>query len=218
LKKPTWVKLEVQVGPGVANDWTIWVYPQQMDTEAPQRVLVAESLDEAVVAQLKAGGRVLLLIPPERVAADTYGSFGPIFWNRLWFPDQAEHTLGLLCDPQHPALAEFPTFSHSHWQWWDPCVRSKPLVLDSLPRKLQPIVQPIDDWNTCRKLATVFEAQVLGGKLLVASIDLKTDLASRPVARQLRSSLLHYADSEAFQPQVEVEVDQIRNLYRHEGD
>ena len=74
------------------------------------------------------------------------------------------------------------------------------MILDELPAELSPIVQPIDDWNTCRKLGLVFEAQVEQGKLVVAAIDLVKDLEQRPVARQLRHSLLEYMSSEQFAP------------------
>ena len=81
--------------------------------------MIARTLDEQVEGRLKAGGKVLLLPPLYTVAGDTHGSFEPIFWNRLWFPTQEVHTLGILCRPDHPGLAEFPTDSHSNWQWWE---------------------------------------------------------------------------------------------------
>ena len=74
------------------------------------------------------------------------------------------------------------------------------MILDELPAEIAPIVQPIDDWNTCRKLGLVFEAQVEQGKLMVSAIDLVKDLEQRPVARQLRHSLLEYMSSERFAP------------------
>jgi len=30
---------------------------------------------------------------------------------------QVSKTMGILCDPANPALAEFPTEFHSNWQW-----------------------------------------------------------------------------------------------------
>jgi len=196
------------------NDWRIWVYPPDADAADPADVLVTRVLDEAAETRLADGGKVLLLPLPASVAGDVAGSFEPVFWNRLWFPTQDVHTLGLLCDPQHPALAAFPTDSHSDWQWWDLCRRSKPLVLDGLPAELVPIVQPIDDWNTCRKLGLVFEARVDQGKLVVASIDLARDLEQRPTARQLRTSLLRYMASAQFAPTTAVTADAVRQLFR----
>ena len=163
---------------------------------------------------LEGGGRVVLLADPRRVAGRTVGRFDPIFWNKLWFPSQPQHTLGLLLDPKHPALAQFPTAFHSDWQWQDLHNHSKPMVLDALPKELRPIVQVIDDWNTCRKLGLVFEARVGAGRLLVCAIDLDRDLAQRPAARQLRASLLAYAASNRFRPTTTLEIAQVRALFR----
>jgi hypothetical protein len=88
------------------------------------------------------------------------------------------------------------------------------MVMDELPRDLFPVVQVIDDWNTCRKLGLVFETRTGGGKLLVCAIDLAGDLDGRPVARQLRHSLLAYMASDQFSPQIEVEIEKLHGLFR----
>jgi len=127
---------------------------------------------------------------------------------------QPPHTLGILCDPAHPALAEFPTEFHSNWQWWDLVSKSRAMILDDLDPDLRPLVQVIDDWNTNRKLALVFEAKVGAGKLLACSIDLHSDLAARPVARQMRRSLLQYVQSDAFGPKALCSVAQLKALLK----
>jgi len=50
------------------------------------------------------------------------------------------------------------------------------MILDGLPAELRPIVQLIDDWFTNRRLGVVLEAKAAGGKRLVCSIDLSSDL------------------------------------------
>ncbi len=201
-------------GSSYSNYWHIWVYPAQLPEASSADVLVTRSLDESAMADLAAGKKVLLLPRLSTIAGDTYGSFEAVFWNRLWFPTQQVHTLGVLCDPGHPALTQFPTDTHTNWQWWELCTRSKPVVLDQLPRELKPVVQVIDDWNTCRKLALVFEAQVGPGKLVVCAIDLTDDLAARPAARQLRHSLLTYMASGQFHPSTQIDASALRELFR----
>jgi len=213
VRAPCRLVLTVSVeGTPAENAWDVWIYPARVETAVPKDVRMVEALDDATARHLVEGGRVLLAPRPDRIRGDTYGAFAPIFWNRNWFPRQKEHTLGILCDPKHPALAAFPTDPHSGWQWFDLNVRSKPIVMDHLPRTLRPIVQVIDDWNTCRKLGLVFEARVGKGRLLVSAVDLVTDLADRPAARQLRYSLLRYAASEKFRPAVALTVEQVRSL------
>jgi hypothetical protein len=122
--------------------------------------------------------------------------------------------LGLLCKPKHPALAKFPTEFHSNWQWWDLVTKSKFMVLDDFPTDLRPIVQVIDDWTTNRKLGLVFEARLGRGKLLVCSIDLRSNLDKRPAARQMLNSLLKYMDSAAFTPELSVNIEMVRSLLK----
>ena len=125
-----------------------------------------------------------------------------------------ERCLGILCNPKHPALAQFPTESHSNWQWWDLVTKSRFMVLDKFAPRLRPIVQVIDDWNTNRKLGLLFEAKLGRGKLLVCSIDLRSNLDARPVARQMLYSLLRYMESDNFNPEEASDIKLIRNLLK----
>ncbi|MEI6646783.1 MAG: sugar-binding domain-containing protein [bacterium] len=198
------------------NDWDVWVYPANVETQPSPTVTVVNELNAAALAMLKAGGNVLLLVPPTHVRnTDTNKvvlGFSSIFWNTAWTKRQAPTTLGILCDPKHPALAQFPTDYHSDWQWWYLVTRAAPMILDDLPQTLRPLVQVIDDWVTTHKLALAFEARLGGGKLLVCSMDLQNDLDTNPVARQMRASLLAYMASPAFNPMVELAPQDIGRL------
>ena len=209
------LNLEVRVdGTRFVNDWNLWVYPGPSESPTPAGVTVTRSLNDRAIAALESGGRVVVLADPRIIRGATTGRFDPIFWNRQWFPSQPQHTLGLLMNPNHGALAEFPTAFHADWQWQELQNRSKPMLLRDLPRDLRPVVQVIDDWNTCRKLGLVIEARVGTGRLLVCSVDLVTDLPTRPAARQLRRSLLDYAAGDLFRPKTRVEMNSIRSLFR----
>ncbi len=210
-------KLSVSVslkGTPYANNWDIWVYPDKLDMQPARNVLVAEQLDELAQAALERGGKVLLMPPLNSIDSDIPAAFSSIFWNTQWTKRQPPHTLGILCDPQHPALAEFPTEYHSNWQWWDLVTKSKFMVLDQFGPELRPVVQVIDDWNTNRKLGLVLETRVGKGKLLVCSIDLRSNLDERPIARQMLHSLLSYAGSSDFLPEHTVDVELIHGLLK----
>ena len=205
-------------GTAFENDWDVWIYPPaaKVAAPAPANIIVTSKLDATTQAKLAAGGTVLLTIPPGKVKPDPLKGkialgFSSIFWNTAWTNGQAPHTLGILCDPKHPALATFPTDTHSNWQWWYPITHASAMILDGLPAELQPIVQVIDDWVTNRKLGLVFEAKVGNGRLLVTSITLD-DPVLDPVRRQLRASLLSYAASPAFKPTVTLTVEQVTGL------
>ena len=217
IPAPACYKLVVGLeGTEFENDWDVWVYPPQVDTQTPQGVTVVDDLNAEAQAALDAGGKVLLLIPPRNVRGDKLGrvaiGFSSIFWNTAWTHRQPPHTLGILCDPQHPALADFPTEFCSNWQWWYLVSRAGAMLLDDLPPQLRPTVQVIDDWVTARRLGLVFEAKLGKGRLLVCSLDLRRDLDVNPVARQMLHSLLHYMAGERFQPELQVTAAQIRGL------
>ena len=58
-------------------------------------------------------------------------------------------------------------------------------------------------------LTNVFEAKSGNGQLVFSSIDLSSELDKRPVARQLRKSILKYMDSDAFHPKGEVRLEDL---------
>ena len=210
---PQAYKLIVGVrGTPFENDWNFWVYPAQVPDAVPADVLVTRSWDEAE-ARLGAGGKVLLLPRPADLDWTSPPlETQPVFWNRLMSPSWSR-MLGLWNDFRHPALAEFPTEVSCDWQWAELVDHARTINLDRLPRSLQPIVQPIDDWGRNWKLALVFECKVGSGRLMVCSADITNDLATRPVARQLRRSLLDYMAGPKFLPKTTIAVEVMRGLW-----
>ena len=247
---------------GTSNSWHIWVYPP-VSAGTPANVRVVHAYDQATRSALAAGERVVLfssptdgvidpqqtMFPPESVwklpsaqpgRNAIPGSFLPVFWSTRLFNQIG--TLSLLCDPKHPALAEFPTENHSDWQWadllgnfsaagsfkvagappdfYEPLARgakevtgrSKAIILDDAPAEFRPIVQMIDNPDRNSKLGVIFETHVGSGKLLVCALDLDTDLAARPAVQQLRRSLLDYAASDKFSPAHELPPELLERL------
>ncbi len=216
LPAPSRYKLVVGLsGTPYANDWDIWVYPAEAPTRSLSDVRVTAEFDDVAQAHLRAGGKLLLTIPGPRVrnfdAAPEKLGFSSIFWNTAWTGRQAPTTLGILCDPKHPALAEFPTDFHSNWQWWYLIHRAGALRLDLLPQELKPIVRVIDDWVTARPLGLVIEGKVGSGKVVICGFDLTRD-ADDPVSRQMRTSLLDYMASQNFMPKIDLTAGQIGSL------
>jgi len=212
------------------NDWDFWVYPAQSADDVSGEVFVTRRLDAAALERLENGGKVFLTaeqgtVRPEKGGRIAVG-FSSIFWNTAWTGKQPPHTLGILCDPAHPALADFPTEFYSGWNWWAAMSRSQAIILDEFGPALKPIVRIIDDWFTNRSLGLVFEVRVGRGKLLVTGIDLLGDADKRPEARQLLYSLKKYMSGPAFEPKTEVEAAHVRRLFmdadhdlpRHLGD
>lgn len=186
------VKIE---GTTYKNRWSVWVYPPASKIALGQ-VKYTRNFKEAQ-RLLKAGEKVLFN-PDWKNVKGIEGKFVPVFWSPVHFPKQAG-TMGILCNPQHPALRDFPTDYHSDWQWWDLNTKSTTLIIDSL-RGGQSIVDMIDNFTNNRRLSILFEGTVGKGKLIVTTIDLHSDPGNRPVARQMLRSLTRYMNSDGFNP------------------
>jgi hypothetical protein len=196
----------------IENDWNFWLYPAADSSASASDVLLTTDWKEAQ-AKLNAGGKVVYVPPPSAVD-DTCPPLDsvPVFWNRLMNP-KLSAMLGLLCDPKHPALADFPTQANCDWQWTDLVRNMRTVNLDHAPKELQPIVQAIDDWNRNFKLGVIFECKVGSGRLLICAVDITKLNDRRPAAVQLRKSLLDYAAGEHFQPTVALTSDQATALW-----
>ena len=193
------------------------MYPAKKEIlSGEEKIRVVQQMDAQIEQFLKNGGSVLLNLKKGTLSKEFGGDvkigFSSIFWNTAWTHGQAPHTLGILCNPNHPALADFPTEYHSNYQWWDTMSHSGAINLTSFPTEIKPIVRVIDDWVTNRPLALIFEGRVGKGKILISGIDLNSDLDKRPEAQQLLFSLKKYMASEKFNPKVETNAEQIKKL------
>ncbi|MCR4859540.1 MAG: glycoside hydrolase family 2, partial [Bacteroidales bacterium] len=211
VEAPAQLTLEVALdGTPWHNSWNIWVYPAGEEDD-PGEVTLARTLQEALPV-LQEGGTVLLSPDPRTVAGE-YGKFVPVFWSPVFFPREAG-TMGLLCDPDHPALARFPTAMHSDWQWWFLTRHSAAVNLDAMPQ-VASIIDAVDNFTQNRRLSYVFEAECESGRLLLSTMDLLgEDAASRPEVQQLRRSLLEYMNSTAFSPSGRLGVGELESLFR----
>lgn len=199
------------------NQWNIWVYPAKQEA-VEQLPYITSTLDNQTMARLDKGENVLLLLAPGSILPEKGGDirvgFSSIFWNTAWTNKQPPHTLGILCDPAHPALAAFPTEGYSDYQWWDLVSNCNAMVLDDFPADYRPVVQLVDDWFTNRKLGILLEGKVGNGKLMVCSADLQKDLNKRPAARQFRQSILQYMASGRFNPSASLDPALVKALYQ----
>jgi hypothetical protein len=197
----------------ICNDWDFWVYPSELQMETLGKVVIAESIDEKLTEAIDQGQKILLLPKGSLFKDKIPGRFVPVFWSPVHFSNQPG-TMGILCDPTHAALANFPTESYSDWQWWDLNINSVVFKLDSMPKDIEPIIQIIDNFSRNHKLATIIEFRIGKAKIILSSMDLTTDLDQRPQARQLRYSLLDYMNSEAFSPKGSLELAHLKGLFK----
>jgi hypothetical protein len=196
-----------------SNQWNIWVYPKTVPAVSLPAVLVTREWNDKVKDHLQKGGNVLLLADTASIQSDASPVFSGISWNTVW-SGMPPDLLGILCNPEHPAFKYFPTAFHSDWQWWDIVRNSKPVVLDHTPASYIPLLQMIPDWNNNKKIGLLCEAKVGNGKLLLSAVDLISNMAQRPVARQLLYSLEQYISSKDFAPAEVLTMDMIDRLFK----
>lgn len=110
------------------NHWDIGVYPSGINIEWGD---VKYTRDYNKAMRWLAEGKKVLFNPDWHTLRGIEGKFVPVFWSPVHFPNQAG-TMGVLCDPSHPALSDFPTDMHTDWQWWDLNINSTTMIVDSL--------------------------------------------------------------------------------------
>ena len=217
---PQKLKITLSIeGTKYSNDYDIWVYPLKVDTSVPKGVMVTDSFVSAKTQKyLVSGGKVLLLPKLDKLPHSVKGGFQTDFWSPM-FAQAAKRrgaevppgTLGILCNPDAPALAGFPTEFHSNWQWWHLVKNSRPIILDDTPDNYRPTVQVIDNFVRNHKLGLIAETKVGKGKMLICAIDLLGH-QDKPEARQLLHSLLQYTSSWKFAPKAEINTELLKQL------
>ena len=211
---PTAQKLTIAVSiknTSYSNTWNIWVYPKQLPVLKTNVVFTNDYT--AAIDALNQGKNVLLNPAKENING-VEGKFVQVFWNPVLFPDQPG-TMGLLIDPAHPVFNNFPTDTYTNWQWWDLCKKSTTLVLDSTGINPAAIVlRNVDNFFKNRNMASIIEAKVGKGKLLLCTMDISNDIEHRPVAAQLKYSLLQYMQGDKFNPVITVEESGLKRIIK----
>ena len=222
VRKAEKVTLALSIdGTPYRNDYSLWIYPAADKEVTPSEdICVTDDLD-AHLKYLTEGGKVLWFPSKDKHKDQTVGGlFQTDYWNYRMFRTICENldrpvspgTLGILTDPGHPALADFPTEFHTNWQWFPIIKQSYPMILDRLSDDYRPIVQVIDNVERNHKLGLLFEFKVGNGKLLVCMSDLKA-VQDKPEARQFYRSILEYMESPAFAPSYSLSVKDLQDLF-----
>ena len=200
-------------GTEAENHWDFWVYPAEVEEEVGN-VWITDQFDEKAQSILKKGGKVLLTAAGKiSYGKDVVQQFTPVFWNTSWFKMRPPHTTGILVENTHSIFDLFPTDYHSDLQWWELVNKAQVMQFSDFPNDFQPLVQSIDTWFLSRKIGMLFEANVLGGQLVMTTMDITNNLEQRHAARQMRVSILHYMNSEQFHPSFSIDPQRISDLY-----
>ena len=192
---------------GVENQYSLWVYPDEQPV-CPENVYECRILDEQARAVLAKGGNVFLApdATAEALPRSIKTQFSTDFWSVCTFPTQAG-VMGQLIDAAHPIFRDFPTDSHTDWQWWPMAVQRAVI----LPERIQAIITEMDSYAFLRPMAKLFECRCGGGRLLFSTLNLH-HLQQHPEARALLGAIYRYMVSDEFQPDQVLSPDWVAEL------
>ena len=208
----------------LVSDWNIWIFPDNKVVGFPKSIIVTNEWNTSIERKLKRGKTVLLLPENGTLKGQLPICFTNYYWTSFGENKGQSSAAGVLIDNKHPVFEKFPTENHVNWQWWDLLTQCQPMILDSYntrnpwPKEYKPIIQAIDSWKINRKLALVAEAKIGNGILLICSINIETDIDKRPAAKQFRESLIDYISSGLFNPQTEITVEMVKELFEVNSD
>lgn len=208
ITKPTQMTLTMTIGKA-KNTYSVWAYPDKAVTSNSAKNLIKSNvLTDAILSRVEMGATLLLTPDLKQIEKQSVGGmFIPDYWNYAMFKTISENngkpvsagTLGYIIASDKALFENFPTESHSDFQWWDIMHHSRPLILDGTPSTLWPEVAAIDNVNRNHKLGVVFGVKIGLGKVLVCTTDLAA-VASHPEGRQWARALEEYAASDKFRP------------------
>ena len=199
-KEPKRFRLELEIeDTDIRNSYELFVFPKE--SEALPAELVFTELDSTAEKLLAEGRTILLARDPDTLENSVEGFYCTDFWCYPMFRSisasmnkpEPVGTMGLLIDSTHPALAKFPARKYSEPQWWTAVTNSRSELIDTLPNRsdIRVIVRTIDNFETNRDLALMYEYDRGSGKVLVLNSRLDA-LKNTPEGRALLASVAAY--------------------------
>jgi len=217
MKQPKELTLQVWMeNSQVKNDWQFWVYPAGGQPETPSDVLIAGEWTPEVKERLNSGGKVLFTPAKEDVQDPVDVRFGTVFWGRGLFP-HLMRSMGIYCNPAHPALSQFPTREYAGWQWYDLLTEACAFTINDLPFEYEPVVYIVDDFNESHRLGMIMEARVGKGSLLISTLNLGKEGERSLAQEQMLKSLLD-AGADDFNPSQSLSMKQVDGMFRSVKD
>jgi len=200
VKKAEAMKLSVALegeGVFVENQWELYVFPKIREQEF-ENLLVVDSIGRAeLVDALKQGKDVLLL------GVEPFASKETEFRIAL-----AGRTGGNLATViyDHPLTDIIPHEGFCGWQFHALLDEGKAVTFETRQVPFHPIIEVASSYKNVIRQAALFEFRALNGRLLVCSLNFKTNDA---MAQWFKKELIAYAKSEHFCPKDQINEEEL---------
>ena len=175
------------------------------------RVVIAETVDQALAEYLEAGGRCLLF--PREAVINTTGPYYQVFRTIPWNRGDRGNSGTVIS--RHPALEGFPHEGRCDLQFLRMIQGFCAMDFGPLVGcDVEPIVRVIDHYRANRNIAYMLQFKVGRGRALATSLGGLRQARECIEARVLLDRLIDYAGSDRFEPSAEVPPDEFHRLFR----
>ena len=208
----------------IANHWDFWLFPPLdekvlssrdlagnllLNSGDTQKIKVCDKIDDSFFECLADGGRIILMA--SGIFKERHAYFQNIEWNA-----STEGQSGTVVR-NHPALGDFPHDNYCDLQFYG-MLRTTPAIdLDCWPVRIEPIIRAIASYKACYNMGHLFEVRAGKGRILITTLDLKTNWANYPTSCVEKQYLIHqlrkYVASDSFAPKAEVPLSFIEQYF-----
>ena len=182
------------------NEWELYLFPTGKTAQSDQ-LIVSEGMDIEDLTQALGEGRDVLLL-----GAQPFTALPTTF--RIALAGRTSGNLATVIT-DHPALRGLPHEGFCGWQFGELLEDGQAVCFETDAVPFHPVIEIVSTHKFVIRQAALFEFCVLGGRLLVCSMNFKDD---DPAAIWLRSRLIAYAGSEEFRPKDTIDIEQLRAL------
>ncbi|MCD8391320.1 MAG: hypothetical protein LUD03_05730 [Firmicutes bacterium] len=204
ITKPSQLTATLEVGM-YKNSWTIFVYTGEK--EKINVPILKKKKD--ILNIIENGGRAVVQMTADNLAAPIDGLFKPVFWSPAYFP--SKRACGLIIDNAHPLFERFPTADTADFQWKHPIDNSVGCDISALPKDFEPIIEPVPNFFDNTPRSPLFEARVGRADLLFSGFDLS---AKDTASAALTSAMAKYVNSGSFTPSQTLDAAVVIGLFK----
>ena len=211
----------------LSNQWRIWIFKKRdapkiragakegifvklsnrfpglkrLESCKDEKLRIVDKIGQDDIEHLKTGGDVLLLgtepFPSKRTAF------------QIGVAGRALMDFATVVN-KHPVFKYLPNNGWCDWQFKKLLDGGSCVIFNELPTEFDPILEVVSSYKYVRLQASVWETNVEGGRLFVASCNF--DSLNDPATVAMLDGVLEYVTSKEFQPKTRFSIESINKL------